>query len=61
MASVTVTVTGVVGASQIGTVLVWGDIIPVQTPSWANVDTTEANGWATVNPIQTTNWADINA
>lgn len=42
-----------------GQVLVWGQIIPDQSPGWSEVDPSDAPGWTQIVPSQSSNWTEI--
>ena len=64
-----VPVTGVEGTGQVGSVLVWGGIVPnqdpsytptnpSQSPSWGDETPTQTSGFAPTTPTQSPGWAD---
>ena len=54
-------VTGVQATGQVGTVLVWGEIVPNQNAGWVDVDDSQTSSWSDVDNSQTPNWTDIAA
>ncbi len=56
-----VVLTGVSCAGQVGTMFVWGQITPNQTPTWTAVSPSQSPGWGAVTPSQSPNWTDIAA
>jgi len=52
---------GVSGTGEVGPVLVWGVIVPDQTPNYVNVTPSQSPGWSAITPSQTPNYEDIAA
>jgi hypothetical protein len=67
LGSVTVTglanvpATGIVGTGQVGSVLVWSQIVPSQSPSWSAVSPSQSPSWSTITTGVSDNWEDIAA
>lgn len=52
-------VAGVQAIGYGGKVLVWGQIIPDQSPGWSEIDPADAPGWTQIVPSQSSNWTEI--
>ena len=52
---------GISGTGEVGPVLVWGVIVPDQTPNYVNVTPSQSPGWSAITPSQTPNYEDIAA
>ena len=55
------TVTGVSATSALGTITVWGNLIPDQDASWSAVSPSQSPSWSEVSPSQSADWTDIAA
>ena len=57
----TVNLAGFYATGYVGQVLVWGQIIPGQTPVWTEIDPNFASSWSEITPSQTPVWTEISA
>ena len=55
------TVTGVAATAELSSVIVWGNLIPDQTPSWSATTPSQSPSWSEVTPSQSPDWEDIAA
>ena len=56
-----ITLTGVSTSSFVGSVIVWGNIIPVPGTSWSDVSVSTDNEWSDVTPNPDNTWTDVAA
>jgi len=59
VAKAVVSPTGVSATGYIGNVLVWGQIVPNQTPNWQNINDSQTPGWQLVNDGNTVVWVEV--
>ena len=60
-ANADVSVTGVSATTTVGSITVWGTIVPDQNPSYTPVTPSSTPAWSDVSPSQTPGWDDIAA
>ncbi|NBR16276.1 MAG: hypothetical protein EBU01_17100 [Crocinitomicaceae bacterium] len=60
-ANADVFVTGVQAVGEVGSVLIWSNIIPGPTGPWTVVNDAQAGGWTPVDDSQTNIWTPIAA
>ena len=56
-----VTVTGLSTSASVGSVLVYGNIIPAPGTSWSNITPNPNSTWAEIDPTPGTTWTEIAA
>lgn len=54
-------VAGLQVIGYVGQVLVWGQIVPSQTPDWTEIVPVDSPGWVEIAPSQSPNWTQIAA
>ena len=59
VAAAVVQPTGVFTTGNLGNLLVWGEVVPGQTPNWSNVSDTQTPNWSSVSDTQTPNWEEV--
>ena len=61
VAPASITVTGVSTSASVGSVLVYGNIIPDPGTSWTGVTPNPSNTWSEEQPNPSTTWTEIAA